>query len=348
MDKVQHEIDELMRKHDARYETWTSTHRTGTENEWAAGYYMTFGAILFGIACMAQKIGITENPMYVMLMVPAALLYPCIPDIFAKAESLYYRGTPSKEWKKFYDQIREELQDIRGKRTPIVLMDDVRQYFRPKVTLIADKNGYAFADVIITPLEDIEFMTSIYGQERPASKKYLAFSVPIREEADIEKWKKFSAFDKIELPYIRIQLFPNIVGDQWSYLVPYNIPSEEIRGAFEKVCRMILYDIVKEKLKNGLKEPITEDGYITAEDLTPYFDRKSANAHTELTEIQKAAEKIEDLIAIEEEQHIPGINADHESPPATTVARECLEYGANIVDINQEQADNATDIEEPI
>lgn len=348
MDKVQHEIDELMRKHDARYETWISTHRTGTENRWAAGYYMAFGAILLGMACMAPVIGINENPMYVMLMVPAALLYPCVPDIFAKVEGLCYRGAPSEEWKEFYDQIRKELQNIRGKRTPIVLVNGTRQYFRPKVTLRADKNGYAFADVIITPLENTEFMTSIYGQEKPASKKCLTFSIPVREEADIEKWQKFSAFDKIELPYIRIQLFPNIVVNRWSYLVPYNVPSEEIQGAFEKVCRMVLYDIVKEKLKNGLKEPITEDGCITEEDLAPYFGRHSTNARTELTEIQRAAEKVEDLIAIKEGQHIPGINADHENPLAPTVARECLEYGTNIVDINREQADNATGVEEPI
>ena len=234
------------------------------------------------------------------------------------------REEPPSEWFDAYDAIKRSLKLMDANDMRYTETDEGPQYFTPQFSLQANCEIGTFGKIALQS-HKAPFMTSIYGKGKPSSQIEKSKIIPLKGIEAVQAWKAIPDFDCAELPYIKIRLFragtlgvfelgPRIYlpspyhcwvskksvfdkPDEWKYLIPRTENLEEVKEAFETVCRLIVYDIIRKKLTDIMDKNSSEvlkAGIISAGDVAPYFTGKNKDGEPE--ELRKAFERLEEIV----------------------------------------------------
>lgn len=256
--------------------------------------------LVFIIPYFEQGFTITELLItYIITCAMTFLFLECVPSIFEQTEGYNKQRLELLNGMgridAFYVGVAKTLSSFLDGSALLVEMDNTLQRFSVKSELKANFQSGAIGTIMITPQSHIQFMTSVYGDGRPSAEEQILKTLQIRTESDFVRWNMLSNIDVIEIPCVKVSLFPGIVKDksQWSFLIQGKGPPEDIRIAFENICRLIICDIISRKLQAaspGWRSAARVDPVIKEEDLAPYFEEKD-KAERPL-DVQKAFENI--------------------------------------------------------
>ena len=218
---------------------------------------------------------------------------------------------PQNDWISWYKAMKSILIEMNpeiyggtedSKKSPVVVINDKPQYFIPSFRLMAGYKTGMYGETILSSKTETEFMTSIYGNEFPEGSKTKTIQIPINNPAKLRAWETLPQIDAIELPYMSITMFANMpyYCDK-TYLIPRTENVDDVREAFDTICRMVLYDVIRKKLKDGIKEgvdpikgPSVNGERITSWDLYPYF--KKGNRHKGPEDLQDEFTYLENIM----------------------------------------------------
>lgn len=150
--------------------------------------------------------------------------------------------------------------------------------------------------------EKRKIMTSIYGEEGPSYKYKINSVIKFPDKANVERWMKIPAPNAIYVPCVEVNLFPDIVDNEWVYLltVMNGESAEDIQKVFKPICLEIVRRILLEKLRKvteayGFIEKDSGNGcrLITKECLVPFFKKsKTKDSSYTFSEIELLAETV--------------------------------------------------------
>ena len=323
MSQIRNDIDELLKQCDARYEKEKAA--LGEENKLMRDRRTRRRASDLFFVVLVTGIGIYLLCIFLAIFITGLLgmfedaieyfvgaLIICF-DILAILALAYIiifimrkiKGAPEHlknnahtryMWTKYHEELRAILSDADNKDKRFVKIDTTPQYFKPHVEIKAHKGEGAFVEMKIVSTSNTPFLKSIYGSGSPSSEMQLITRSVLDNAEDVGVWQKIGAFTELELPYVKVSLFPEILGNEWTYLLPQKTPAKEIEDVFDKVCRMIIYDIIRKKLKKEMEREATVkkgDAKITQGDLSPYFTK---HEHMD-KDLQAGLNKLEDMAA---------------------------------------------------
>ena len=190
------------------------------------------------------------------------------------------------------DAITEFVESI-GEKTFVKIQGPPLK-FRLGRTLDVDcvEGGKYIGVLSLTPQSEAGILTSMYGSDGPDIMESMDIDIPLSPEG-AKQWTNTPEPDNIRLPYIYVSLF-----DIWEFVMPCAADPEDIRDAFDAMCRAVAYDLVKKRLLDAIdkKKPIEEE-YYTRRVLASYFKKDIENVDEDTkTAISRLREIVQPLI----------------------------------------------------
>ena len=347
MSQIRNDIDKLLERCDARYEKGKAALKE--ENKLMRDRRTRRRAIYLFYVVLVTGIGIYLLCIFLVMFITGLMgmfedaiayfggaLIICF-VLFALTHIIFFImriiiGVPEHQeindiWMEYYKKLRTILSDADNKDKRFAKVTVTPKYFKPRVEIKAHNDTGVFTEMTITPTTNTPFLKSIYGKGEPSSETQLTCSSVLNNAEDLEMWQKIGAFTEIELPYVQISLFPDILGQEWTYLILQKTPAKDIEDAFDKVCRMVVYDIIRKKLKKGLEKNVEEDdARFTKSDFSPYFTKHDRHMDEEL---QTGFTKLESMVNHLQAQS----NMPYNEEPADGQALPSVEYGTTVCEM---------------
>ena len=221
------------------------------------------------------------------------------------------------------NNIEDILQRLSNGDIPAVKVQGSPQIFNFERKLVAGcaPVGGLVGFVKMAPVIKAGIMTSIYGNNGPSAVPCHELTTGVLVNLTRQQWEDAPTPDEVQLPYLRVTMFPETVGDKWCYLVPDAMGTDTARRVFGSICRSILSDIVEKRLQEAvlsgrvirsMDDDGTDDGIsfpFTENDLIPYFRKEMSEGGSGIySDISNAEEMIQPLLKNQEKKISGHIN----------------------------------------
>ena len=203
---------------------------------------------------------------------------------------------PSREWYGFYDRAGKVIESLdRNGAENLLEIDWKPQPCTSKFDLKASCDAGVVGMMTVSAKDGTPFLVSMRGKGSPATEKAKETSLPLDSRKAIAAWENMPHFNIVEIPYVKIQLFPNTITSGFRFLIPRTEDPEDLEDALGKMCLTIAYDIMRRQLLRGLTEDLdTWDAGISEEECAPYFTKRDHEQDPE--DLQKAYKDAENAV----------------------------------------------------